>query len=64
MDADFSPSFQQNFEPKEWVNGLGPRPGQRWPKFLKHALIVTSPPEIPRPKTKNVFFFDFDYNTC
>jgi len=24
---------------------------------------VTSPPEIPQPKTKNVFF-DFDYKTC
>jgi len=26
------------------------------PKFPKHAFSVTSPPEIPPPKTKNVFF--------
>jgi len=43
----------------QWVNGLGPRAGQRWPKFAKHAFFVTSPPEIPPPKTKNVFF-DFE----
>ena len=59
----FWPSFQQNFDPKEWVNGLGPRAGQRWPKFPKHASFVTSPQEIPPPKTKNVLFV-FDYKTC
>ena len=58
--ALFWPSFQQNFEPIEWVNGLGPRAGQKWPKFL-HAHIVTSPPETPHRKT---FSFDFDYKTC
>jgi len=26
-----------------------------WQKFPKHAFFVTSPPEIPPPKTKNVF---------
>jgi len=36
----FSPSFQQNFEPKEWVNALGPRAGQRWQKIPKHVLFV------------------------
>jgi len=35
---------------------LGPRAGRRWPKFPKHALIVTSPLEKPPPKTKSVFF--------
>jgi len=59
----FSPSFQQNFESKEWVNGLGPRAGQTWPTFLKHVLFVTSPPEPPPPKPK-IVFFDFDYKTC
>jgi len=39
----FSPSFQQNFEPKEWVKRLGPRAGHRRPKFPKHAFFVTSP---------------------
>jgi len=52
----YSPSFQQNFEPKEWVNGLGPRTSQRWLKFSKHAFFVTSPPEIPQRKMKNVCF--------
>jgi len=40
----------------QWVGAQGQ------PKFPKHAF-VTSPPEIPPPKTKNVFF-DFDYKTC
>jgi len=57
-----SSSFQQNFEPKEWGNGLGPRAGQRWPTFPKHVLFVTSPPENSRPKQK-IVFFDFDYKT-
>ena len=35
---------------------LGPRAGQSWPKFPKHAFFVTSPPEITPPKMKNVFF--------
>jgi len=52
----FWPSFQQNFEPQEWVNGLGPRAGQKWQKFPKHAFFVTSLPEIPPPKTKNLFY--------
>jgi len=50
------PSFQQNFESKQWVNGLGSRARQRWPRFLKHALIVTSPPENPKSKVKNFFW--------
>jgi len=29
---------------------------QGQPKFPKHAFFVTSPPEIPPPKTKHVFF--------
>jgi len=56
IDADFNLVFEQNVEPKQWVNVLGPRAGQRWPKFLKHAFFVTSPSEIPPPKTKNVSF--------
>jgi len=59
----FLSSFQQNFEPKEWVNGLGPRVGQRWPTFPKHVLFVTSPPETPPPKHK-IVLFNFDYKTC
>jgi len=43
------------FEPKEWVNGLGPGAGQRWPKFPKHALFVTSPPENPTETEKIIF---------
>jgi len=57
IDVDFH-CFQQNFEPKEWVNGLGPRAGQRWPKFPKHVLFVTSPPEKKPPK-KIVFYTVF-----
>jgi len=48
-------SFQQNFEPKEWVNGLELTAGQRWPKFSKHAFFVTSPSEIPQQKQKRFF---------
>ena len=51
----FSPSFQQNFEPKEWINGLGPRAGQRWPTFPKHVLFVMSPSE--NPHRNRTFFF-------
>ena len=51
----FSPSFQQNFEPKEWINGLGLRARQRWPTFPKHVLFVTSPSEKPHRNPK--FFF-------
>jgi len=51
IDVDFDLGFIQNFDPKEWVNVLGPRAGQRWPKLPKHAFFVTSPPEIPPPKT-------------
>jgi len=51
----FWPSFQQNVEPIEWVNGLRPRAGQRWPNFPKHTLIVTSPPENPHRKRKTFF---------
>jgi len=61
IDADFDPVFNKILSKRmgQWVNGLGPRAGQRWPKFAKHAFFVTSPPEIPPPKTKNVFF-DFE----
>jgi len=55
--------FLTNFEPKEWVNGLGPMAGQSWPKLWKHAFFVTSPPENPHRNRKS-FFFDFDYKTC
>ena len=34
---------------------LGPRTGQRWPKFPKHVLFVTSPQENLPPKPK-IFF--------
>jgi len=54
----FLPSFQQNFEPKEWANVLGPRVGQRWPKFSKHAFFVTSPSEIPSTENEKRFFSD------
>ena len=59
----FSSGFQQNFEPKEWVNGLGPRAGQRWPTFPKHVLFVTSPPK-PLHRSRKLFVFDSDYKTC
>jgi len=41
--------------------GWGPGPAKG--EFPKHAFVVTSPPEIPSPKTKNLLF-DFDYKTA
>jgi len=40
----------------KWVNGLGPRAGQKWPKFPKPAFIVTSPAEKPHTENEKRFF--------
>jgi len=48
----FWPSFQDNFESKEWVSGLGSR--DSWLKIQKHALIVTSPPENASMSTRRL----------
>ena len=54
IDADFDLVFNKTLSQKS--NGLGPRASQRCVKFPKNAFFVTSPPEIPPPKSKIVFF--------
>ena len=56
IDADFDLVFNKTLSQKSGSMGWGPGPAKRWPKFPKHAFFVTSPPEIPPPKTKIVFF--------
>jgi len=53
IDADFDLVFNKTLSQK---SGLGPRTGQRWPKFPEHAFFVTSPPEIPPTENKKHFF--------
>jgi len=36
---------------KKWLSGLAPRFRCTWPKWRKHAPIVTSLTEKPNPKT-------------
>jgi len=43
--------------------GPGPAKGGQNFQNMKHVSFVTSPQEIPPPKTKNVLFV-FDYKTC
>jgi len=50
-----SPSFQQNFEPKEWVKGLGPRAGQE-AKISKTCLLCDVTSRNPPTENENVFF--------
>jgi len=52
-------SFQNNLEPKEWPNGLGPRAGQRWLKKSKNTPLVTVTPREAQTQNE-FFFFDFD----
>jgi len=55
INVDFDLVFNRTLT-KRVGQTVGSRAGQRRPKFLNHAFFVTSPPEIPPLKTKNVFF--------
>jgi len=55
IDADFHLVFNKTLIQKEWVNGSGPRAGQRWPAFPKHVLFLTSPSENPHQNRKLFF---------
>jgi len=44
--------------------GRRPGPGKDGQNNPKTPLLVTFPPEKLKPKTKKIFFFDFDYKTC
>jgi len=54
IDADFDLVFNKT-ESKEWVNRLGPRAGQRRPKFQKHLHFGRSHQRTPHRKWKTFF---------
>ena len=49
------PSFRKELDPKEWVNWLGPGPGEGGQKNAKTPPLLTLPPANAKRKTKKYF---------